>query len=97
MTTFIKTKVKISDDETNIDKYSLAAYITEYHIISKLILQRIIITIFCGLVSHLREITISDLESPSKFQFEEKKIFKSVQKQQNYAYIKNAKKYFCLS
>ena len=36
MTTFIKTKSKISDDET---KYRLAANITEYHIISKLILQ----------------------------------------------------------
>ncbi len=41
MTTFIKTKFKISDDHT---KYRLAANITEYHIISKLILQRIIIT-----------------------------------------------------
>ncbi len=39
MTTFI-TKFKISDDQTNIDKYRLAANITEYHIISKLILKR---------------------------------------------------------
>ena len=39
MTTFIKTKFKISDDQTNIDKYRLAANITEYHIILKLILQ----------------------------------------------------------
>ncbi len=31
MTTFIKTKFKISDDQTNIDKYRLAANITEYH------------------------------------------------------------------
>ena len=54
MTTFIKTKFKISDDQTNIDKYRLAANITEYHIISKLILQRIIITKFGGPVSHLR-------------------------------------------
>ena len=37
MTTFIKTKFKISDDQTNIDRYRLAANITEYHIISKLI------------------------------------------------------------
>ena len=37
MTTFIKTKFKISDEQTNIDKYRLAANITEYHIISKLI------------------------------------------------------------
>ncbi len=41
MTTFIKTKFKISDDQSNIDKYRLAENITEYHIISKLILQRI--------------------------------------------------------
>ena len=54
MTTFIKTKFKISDDQTNIDNYRLAANITEYHLISKLILQRIIITNFCGPVSHLR-------------------------------------------
>ena len=44
MKTFIKTKLKISDVQTNIDKYRLAANITEYHIISKLILQLIIIT-----------------------------------------------------
>ena len=37
MTTFIITKFKISDEPTNIDKYRLAANITEYHIISKLI------------------------------------------------------------
>ena len=37
MKTFIKT---------NIDKYRLAANITEYHILSKLILQRIIIPKF---------------------------------------------------
>ena len=48
MTTFIKTKFKISDDKTNIDKYRLAKNITEYHIISKLILQRIIITRFAS-------------------------------------------------
>ena len=35
MTTFIKTKFKISDDQMNIDKYRLAANITEYHIIPK--------------------------------------------------------------
>ena len=33
MTTFIKTKFNISDDQTNIDKYRLAANIIEsYHI-----------------------------------------------------------------
>ena len=46
MTTFIKTKFKTSDDQTNIDKYRLAAKITKYHILSKLILQRIIIKTF---------------------------------------------------
>ena len=70
MTTFIKTKFNISDDQTNIDKYKLAANIIEYHIISKLILQRIIITNFYGPVSHLRLSTISDLN----FQFKEKKL-----------------------
>ncbi len=54
MTTFIKTKCKMSDDQTNINKYRLAANITEFHIISKLILLRIIITNLCGPVSHLR-------------------------------------------
>ncbi len=53
MTIFIKTKMKISEDQTNIDKYRLAANITVNHIISKLILQRIIITNFCDPVSYL--------------------------------------------
>ena len=46
MKTFIKTKFKISDDQTNIDKYRLAANMTEYHIMIKIILQRIIIRKF---------------------------------------------------
>ena len=46
MTTFIKTKFKISDDQTNIDKNRITANITEYHIISKSIFQRIIIPKF---------------------------------------------------
>ena len=45
MRTFIKTKFNISDDQTNIDKYRLAANITEYHIISKLILQQLLLQI----------------------------------------------------
>ncbi len=45
MTTFIKTKLTKSDDQTNIDKYRVAANITEYHIISKLIFLRIIIPV----------------------------------------------------
>ena len=44
--TFIIAKLKKSKDQTNIDKYELAANITEYHIISKLIFQRIIIPKF---------------------------------------------------
>ncbi len=61
ITTFIKTKFKISNNQTNIDKYRLAANIS----------------------------TVSDLESPSNFQVKEKQLLKSVQKQRNYALIKN--------
>ena len=43
MTTFIKAKLKKSDDQTNIDKYRVVANITEYHIISKSIFPTIII------------------------------------------------------
>ncbi len=43
MTTFVKAKLKKSDDRTNNDKYRIAANITEYHVISKLVLLRIII------------------------------------------------------
>ena len=46
MTTFKKAKLKKSDDNTNIDKYRVAANIIEYHIISKLIFLRIIIPKF---------------------------------------------------
>ena len=35
MTIFIKVRLNKSDDQTNIDKYGVAANITEYHIISK--------------------------------------------------------------
>ncbi len=38
MTTFIKTKLNKSDDQTNIDKYRLTANIIEYYIKSKLII-----------------------------------------------------------
>ena len=46
MTPFIETKFKVSDDQMNIDKYRLSANITEYHFLSKLILQTIIIPKF---------------------------------------------------
>ena len=42
ITTSIKAKLKIQDDQTSIDKYKVAVNITEYHIIYKLILLRII-------------------------------------------------------
>ena len=46
MTTYIKTKYKKADDQTIIEKYRLAANLTEYHIISKLIFLRINISKF---------------------------------------------------
>ncbi len=39
MTTFIKAKLKKSDDQTKFDKYRVAGNITVYHIISKLIIH----------------------------------------------------------
>ena len=58
---FIKKKFKIPDDQTNIEKYSLAANITEYHIISKLILQRTIIPKFM-MVKQLFHVKIFQLK-----------------------------------
>ncbi len=46
MTTFIKAKLRKSDDQTNIDKYRLAASVTEYHIVPILFFLRIIISKF---------------------------------------------------
>ena len=43
---------KKSDDQTNIDKNRVATNITEYHIISKLIFLRIIITKFICIRNH---------------------------------------------
>ena len=43
MTTFLNAKLKKSDDQTNIDKHGVAANITEFHIISKLIFLIIVI------------------------------------------------------
>ena len=83
MTTFIKTKFKISDDH-NIDKYRLAANITEYHIISKLISINKKLD-FCGPESHLGKSTISNLEFPSNFQVKEN-LIKSVHKQGNFEF-----------
>ncbi len=46
MTTFINAKVRQSDDQTNIDKYRVAANVAEYHIMSKLTFPKIIIPKF---------------------------------------------------
>ncbi len=72
MTTFIKTKFKIPGDQTNIDKYRLAAkyYRISYHI--KIILTTNHFTNFCGSESHLRWSTISDKEFPSNFEVKQK-------------------------
>ena len=35
MTTFMKAKLKKSNDQTNINKYRVAAIVTEFNIISK--------------------------------------------------------------
>ena len=42
----LKAKLKKSDDQTDIDRYRVAANIIEYHTISKLIFLRIIIPKF---------------------------------------------------
>ena len=47
MTTFIKAKLNKSDDKLKINKYSEAANIKEYDIISELIFRKIIISISC--------------------------------------------------
>ena len=64
MTTFIKTKFKKSDNQTNIDKYKVAANITVYHIISKLIFLRIIIPKFMKIrqLFHLKNVKINMLK-----------------------------------
>ncbi len=46
MTKSIQTKLKKFNNQTNIDKYRVAANISEYHSKSKLILLRITITNF---------------------------------------------------
>ncbi len=43
MTTFIQAKLKKSGDQTNIDRHKEGTNNSEYYIISKSILQRIII------------------------------------------------------
>ncbi len=61
MTTFIKTKFQKSDDQMNIDKYAELANITEYHIISKLIFFRIIISKFKNMrqIFHAKDVKIN--------------------------------------
>ena len=67
MTTFIKTKFKKLDDQTNTDKYRVAANITKYHIISKLIFLRLIIPKFMKIkqLFHVRK--CMSLKSIGKF------------------------------
>ena len=65
-------------DQTNIDKNRLAANITEYHIISKLILQRIIIPKFMMTMK---------LFHVKNFQLKEKNWLKSVHKQGNWTLV----------
>ena len=50
MATFIKAKLKKSDDQTNIGNYRVAANITEYHVISKLFSLRIMIPKFMMII-----------------------------------------------
>ena len=54
MTTFIKAKLKKSDDQMNFYIYRVAANITDYHIISKLIFLRIIIPKFMNEINMFR-------------------------------------------
>ena len=54
-------KFKKADDQTNIDKYRLAANFTEYHISLKFILQRIIIPRFM-IIRQLFHINIFQLK-----------------------------------
>ncbi len=58
MTTFIKTKFKKLDDQTNIDNYRVVAKITEYHIISKLIFFKIIISKLMNIRQLFNEIKV---------------------------------------
>ncbi len=51
-----KMEAQESDDKTNIDKCRIAANITEYHIISKLIFLRIIIPQFMNFLVTLIEL-----------------------------------------
>ena len=57
-------KFKISDDQTNIDKYRLASNITEYHIISKSILTTNHYYKLLWFRESFEVKTISDLEYP---------------------------------
>ena len=54
MTTFIKAKLKKSDDQKNIEKCRVAANIREFHIISKVIFLKIIISKFVMIRQLLR-------------------------------------------
>jgi len=57
-------KFKISDDQTNIDKYRLVSNITDYHITSKLILTTNHYYKLLWFRESFEVKTISDLEYP---------------------------------
>ena len=76
MATFIKTKFRVSDDQTNIDKYRLAANFTAYHI--KVNLTK----------NHYSKNFDDKLHVKcKKFPVERKKLLKSVHKQGNWALV----------
>ncbi len=50
MTKFIKANLNKSDDQKNIEKYSISTNVTEHHIIAKFIFLRIIIPKFTKLL-----------------------------------------------
>ena len=84
MTTFIKTKFKISDLESPSN-----FQVKEEEKLFKSVHKKEIGLLWSR--ESFGETTISDLESPSNFQVKEKKLLKLVKKPRNYALIKNAK------
>ncbi len=54
--TFIKAKLKKSDNQTNIEKYRVAGNITEHTTILKLIFQRLIIPKFTQTMMYIHAV-----------------------------------------
>ena len=78
MTTFIKTKFKISDDQMNIDKYRLAANITYIKI--NLTTNHYYNLLWSGESFEIKYNIGFGI--PTNFQVKEKNLFKSVNKQE---------------